>query len=277
MSIGYSLTITPLQLCAFYNAVANDGQRMRPRLVKEILKNGRTYEKIPVEKVGNRIFSNRTKVYMDTLMQAVVNEKGGTAYRIRSNDYRIAGKTGTAYTLFKGSYNSSNSRCTFAGFFPADHPEYTCIVVIDGPRVNSSGGAVSGPVFKTISDRVMARNVSFEIGKGEVPEQLPLMKNGYVKDIELICKELNINLDIKDRGSDWGRTDVGQKGIGLGKITVKEGVVPDVVGMGLRDAVYVMEKAGLRVAVSGAGRVSSQSLVSGRSVPAGGTVYLNLR
>ena len=281
MSIGYSVTITPMQLCAFYNAIANGGQRMKPRLVKEILMNDEVIERFDVEEIGGKMYSSQTKRFMDTLLLAVVEDEGGTARRIKNKSYKIAGKTGTAYISQGKSGYANGARCTFAGFFPADNPKYTCVVVIDNPRVNSSGAGVSAPVFKEISDRavaIMAREIEMDGGDVQEVGTAPKAKNGYVKDLTKVCRELGI--DVSDLSSgEWVKVETSAEGgeLKITDLAIKQNLVPNVVGMGVRDAVYLLESMGMRCVVSGIGRVYSQSVPVGSKIVKGSEVNLRLR
>ena len=281
MSIGYSVTITPMQLCAFYNAIANDGQRVKPRLVTEILRGDNVIESFPVEEIGGKMYGSRTDRYMDSMLLAVVEDKGGTAYRIKNKNYKIAGKTGTAYISQGKAGYGTNARCTFAGYFPADNPKYTCVVVIDNPRVNSSGAGVSAPVFKEIADRavaIMARNVEMEGYVEEVKGVVPTSKNGYAEDLRRVYDEFDIEIqDISNR--EWVSVAQHKENAALEvkDLNLKEGLVPNVVGMGARDAVYLLESLGLRCSLSGSGRVYSQSIRSGAKIVKGGNIHLQLR
>lgn len=281
MSVGYSVTITPMQLCAFYNAIANGGQRVKPRLVKEILFNDEVVESFGVEEIDGKMYSSQTKRFMDTLLLAVVEDEGGTAHRIKNKNYKIAGKTGTAYISQGKSGYANGARCTFAGFFPADNPKYTCVVVIDNPRVNSSGAGVSAPVFKEISDRavsIMARDIEMESVVVEDVSMTPRAKNGYVKDLTIVCNELDIRVaDLSSK--DWVKVERNAETdeLKITDLTIKENLIPNVVGMGVRDAVYLLESLGLRCTVSGVGRVYSQSIPVGSRIVKGNEINLRLR
>jgi len=281
MSIGYSVTLTPMQLCAFYNAIANGGQRMKPRLVKEIHRGEEVLEYIPIEEVGSKMYGAQTREYMDTLLLAVVEDEGGTGRRIKSKNYKIAGKTGTAHISQGRAGYANGKRCTFAGYFPADDPKYTCVVVIDFPRVNRSGAAVSAPGFKEIADRavaIMAREIEMVNNDDMVIATLPATKNGYADDLEKVCNEFDIEINHVSDG-EWVKVAESKEGNALNfeHLTLKEGLVPNVVGMGVRDAVYLIENAGMRCSVSGVGRVYSQSIPSGSRVVKGREVQLRLR
>ena len=155
MSIGYEVKLTPLQVLAFYNAIANNGQRMRPRFVKEIRHRGQLVEQFEPEEVGGRICSRSTLKKLQRILEGVV--ENGTARNIYTDKYRIAGKTGTArIATGKKGYQIRKYRASFVGYFPADHPLYSCIVVIDEPSLSKGyyASSVSSPVFREIADKV---------------------------------------------------------------------------------------------------------------------------
>ena len=243
--------------------------------------NDEVIERFDVEEVGDKMYSSKTKRFMDTLLLSVVEDEGGTARRIRNKSYKIAGKTGTAYISQGRSGYANGARCTFAGFFPADNPKYTCVVVIDNPRVNSSGAGVSAPVFKEISDRavaIMAREIEMESNEEQEVHTTPVAKNGYAKDLTTVCDELDICVtDLSSR--EWVKTERNSKTdeLKMTDLTIKENLIPNVVGMGVRDAVYLMESLGVRCTVTGVGRVFSQSLPVGSKIIKGSEINLRLR
>lgn len=282
MSIGYELKITPLQVLAFYNAIANDGQRMRPRFVKEIRNRGRVIESFEPEEVGGRICSRSTLNKMREMLEGVV--ENGTARNIRTDKYRIAGKTGTARiaTGTKG-YGIRKYRASFVGFFPADAPLYSCIVVIDNPSLSKGfyAAQVSSPVFREIADKVYS--IAYMQYGGQLPEAektLPVSKNGLKGDFRKIFGELDMELDGGEdvAESDWVITASGEgENVMLKPRRINNSVVPNVKGMGLRDALFVLENAGLKVGVVGSGMVQRQSLTPGQDVREGACIQIELR
>ncbi len=286
ISIGYSSQLTPLQLCAFYNGIANGGQRMKPRLVSEIMKDGKVVHRYPTEKVGGKMYGRKTAAYLDTIMLAVVEEEGGTAHRIYTENYRIAGKTGTAYKSQGRAGYGNDAVCSFVGFFPADNPRYTCAVVVEHPKVNSSGGGVSAPIFREIADNVvaiMAHESDFGENVEPIAETPPEVKGGLFKDIALIARRLGITLGKNIGRERWvsvtttEREGEEQQQLTIAPVSLESGVVPDVRGMGLRDAIYLLEREGLHVSVTGSGKVRTQSVNPGEPVVAGRNVHLTLR
>ena len=285
MSFGYELKITPLQVLAFYNALANDGKRMKPRIVKEIRNGSRVVERFEPEVVSSHICSRQTVAYMKQMMEGVV--ENGSAKNLKNAACKIAGKTGTAKVAAgsKGYNSEPKYRASFVGYFPADKPMYSCIVVVDNPSrsVGYYGNVVSGSVFKEIADKIytmaslMGDNDEDEEEKDET---LPISQNGLKSDFLEIYDELGINVteDEAER-ADWVMTSRDKEGTEfvLKARSVDMTLVPNVKGMGLRDALYLLENSGLKVGVSGVGTVSQQSLTPGGKVRRGSYVHIELR
>jgi len=285
MSFGYELKITPLQVLAFYNALANDGKRMKPRIVKEIRNGSRVVERFEPEVVSSHICSRQTVAYMKQMMEGVV--ENGSAKNLKNAACKIAGKTGTAKVAAgaKGYNSEPKYRASFVGYFPADKPMYSCIVVVDNPSrsVGYYGNVVSGSVFKEIADKIytmaslMGDNNEDEEKKDET---LPISQNGLKSDFLEIYDELGINVteDEAER-ADWVMTSRDKEGTEfvLKARSVDMTLVPNVKGMGLRDALYLLENSGLKVGVSGVGTVGQQSLTPGRKVRRGSYVHIELR
>ncbi len=282
MSIGYELKLTPLQILAFYNAIANDGQRMRPRIVKEIRNRGEVVERFEPEEVGGRICSRSTLKKIRKMLEGVV--ENGTAKSIHTDKYRIAGKTGTA-RIATGTtgYKVRKYRASFVGFFPADKPLFSCIVAVDNPSLSKGfyANQVSGPVFREIADKVYSiAYMQYGEIQPDAEKSIPVSKNGFKKDFFTIFDELEDELDgVADvKGTDWVITasDAGEN-MRLKPRRINNSVVPNVKGMGLRDALYVLENAGLSVGVFGSGMVQTQSLSPGRDVKEGTYIRIDLR
>lgn len=281
MAFGYELKLTPLQILAFYNAIANDGQRMRPRLVKEIRNRGEVLASFDTEEVGGRICSRRSLAGIRKMLEGVV--ENGTGKNIYTTNYRIAGKTGTARiasTTGKG-YIPNSYRASFVGYFPADKPLYSCIVVIDNPRNGYYATTVSAPVFREIADKVYSMAyVYYGEPEYETDKSLPICKNGLKKDFKVIFDELDIDIDgLGDVDeTDWVVTASNEgESIVVKPRVINFTTVPNVKGMGLRDALFVLENSGLKVGVVGAGMVQKQSLHPGYEVPRGSYIHIELR
>lgn len=279
MAFGYELKMTPLQILAFYNAIANDGQRMRPRLVKEIRNHGEIIETFEPQEVGSKICSRRTLGYIRDMLESVVEH--GTAKNIYTTKYRIAGKTGTARIARNGKYVLGAYRASFVGYFPADQPLYSCIVVIDNPRNGYYATTVSAPVFREIADKVYSMAyVQYGVPEYETDFSLPVSKNGLKKDFKKIFGELDIEVEGWEdaENTDWVMTASNEGECMVVKPRrINFTTVPNVKGMGLRDALYLLENTGLKVEVAGAGMVMEQSLRAGDEVARGTYIRITLR
>ncbi len=286
MSIGYELTTTPLQLLAFYNAVANDGVYVKPYLIREIQQYGVTLKKFPVTEVKGRIASKKAINQAQELLECVVDSSWGTAYAARSDVFRFAGKTGTAqlnYQRLKEKTKVGGYQASFAGYFPADNPVYSCIVLISKPKeAGIYGGAVALPVFKEIAEKAIATRLELYpvLNTGDAvafeSKQMPDKDAGYRTDIQYIMSELGLDYYNKADG-DWAVLRSAEPdSLKLMKRSVEEKKVPNVIGMGLRDALFLLENKGLRVQFSGGyGKVVTQSITPGTRVN-GQVVYLRL-
>jgi cell division protein FtsI (penicillin-binding protein 3) len=264
MSHGYEVQLTPLQILTFYNAVANDGKMMRPLFVSAIMRNGSVIKSYDPEVIINSIASRSTIRKAKKMMEGVV--ENGTATNLKNPNYKIAGKTGTAQIAKeKYGYRSGNRvsySASFVGYFPAENPLYSCIVVVNSPSNGVYfGNVVAGTVFKEISDKVYATRF-FRIYNPETKDNIkpsaPDAGNGYRADINEVLK----NLDIRYRRTaddDWVVTRESGDTVSLSGLKMQPGLVPDVRGMSMRDAVYLLENNGLRVKISGKGKVLRQS------------------
>ena len=264
MSYGYEVQLTPLQVLAFYNAVANDGKMMRPLFVTAVMRNGRIIKSYDPEVIINSIASRPTIRKAKKMMEGVVER--GTATNLRNSNYKIAGKTGTAQ-IAKNKYGYKTNakisyQASFVGYFPAESPLYSCIVVVNSPSNGVYfGNVVAGTVFKEISDKVYATRFFRDFKpdkKDEIKPSAPDAGNGYRADINEVLK----NLDVRYRRTsddDWVATRESGDTVSLAGIKIQEGLVPDVRGMSLRDAIFLLENTGLRVKINGKGKVLRQS------------------
>ena len=281
MSHGYEVQLTPLQILTFYNAVANDGRMMRPRFVTEIRRNGNLLKSFEPEVRINSIASRSTIRKVKKMMEGVVEH--GTATNLKDADYKIAGKTGTAQiakerfgyrTGTKVSYQAS-----FCGYFPAENPIYSCIVVVNAPsNAVYYGNLVAGPVFKEISDKVYSTRFFKELRTANKEEKTPAAPdagNGYRDDINSVFRNLGIKYK-RTSDNDWVATKESGDTIRLVGIIPQQGQVPDVRGMTLRDAMFLLENSGLKVKFNGKGKVRKQSPEHGAKIYEGSVVSLDL-
>jgi cell division protein FtsI (penicillin-binding protein 3) len=281
MSHGYEVELTPLQILAFYNAVANDGKMMRPLFVTEIMRNGSVIKSYEPEVIINSIASRSTIRKAKKMMEGVVER--GTATNLRNPNYKIAGKTGTAqiarnkYGYKTGSAVSYSA--SFVGYFPAENPLYSCIVVVNSPSNGVYfGNVVAGTVFKEISDKVYATRFFRDFKpekKEDIKPSAPEAGNGYRADINEVLKNLDVNYR-RTSDEDWVATRESGDTISLTGIKMQPGLVPDVRGMSLRDAIYILENKGLRVQISGKGKVLRQSPEHGAKYYEGTVVSLEM-
>lgn len=282
MSIGYEVQMTPLQALTLYNAVANNGKAMKPMFVKGYYKHGKLVERFSPQVLNPSIASEQTITQAKTLLEGVVER--GTGRNIRNEKYSIAGKTGTAQVA-KGAegYKSGGVeyQASFAGYFPADNPKYSCIVVVSAPSNNVYyGNVVAGSVFKNIADRVYAANFGFmeqpifdeNIAQGVYPYS----KGGPKNELIQIMKTLDFPMMRQGEIHEWISTLAVDTGVIFRPKNIVDGIMPSVRGMGAKDAISVLENIGLNVHITGLGSVSQQSLAEGQTYKKGSTVFLTL-
>ena len=262
MSIGYETQIAPINTVTFYNAIANNGKMMRPRFVKKIVKNGETIMEFEPEVIKERIAKPKTIKTMQTILEHVVSQ--GLGRKAGSQLFKVAGKTGTAQVADQyGGYHSGITRywLSFAGYFPADNPRYTCIVCIKKSGLPASGGGMSGVVFHHIAEGVMARHLKLSVADAhdEHSVVIPDVKAGDPNAANLILSSLGVD-----------------KRVPYTKEKYRENITPDVTGMGAKDAVYQLESRGLKVKLHGRGKVKSQSYPAGKEIMKGSECVLTL-
>ncbi|MFM1874990.1 MAG: hypothetical protein RL266_727 [Bacteroidota bacterium] len=280
MSIGYEVLQTPLQILAFYNAIANDGVMVKPKMVNAIKKHGKIEREFPTTILNDKMCSMETIRKVKTLMEGVVEH--GTASNLKHANYKIAGKTGTAQIAKGGSYHREKSyQASFVGYFPADKPRYTCIVVVDSPTSSVYyGNLVAGPIFKEISDKVYSTQVKMleevetdtAMGKHLLPFAKATDKNGLTKALH----ELGIQAAVKDPDAQWAEAAQLGDTIELRARDVIETLVPRVVGMGAMDALFLLENHGLKVKMIGSGVVRQQSIIPGTRALEGREIIIRL-
>lgn len=286
ISYGYETRIPGMYMLNFYNAIANDGKLMRPYIVDRVVKDGKTvYEREP-EVINSSICKSSTLKAIRHALEGVVehgtaetkwNSNGVYREGAKSKKIKIAGKTGTAQRYANGSYIGNGHYVSFAGYFPADDPQYTCIVVIDarpgGNFGRPGGGFMAGPVFRNFAEQVYARSITRKL-KTVIPDSTNVAKHGALP---------------KAKRGPQGATNEVIDGLGLSKQSdmlgfqevdlgnTKPGRVPDVHGMGAADAVYMLESIGLRVNVLGKGAVVSQNIPAGSTISRGQTISITLK
>jgi cell division protein FtsI (penicillin-binding protein 3) len=295
MSIGYETMITPLQTLTFYSAIANNGKMMRPMFVKEVRKHGKTVKTFEPEIINASVCSQSTIDKAKKMMEGVV--ENGTAKSLKRADYKVAGKTGTAQIAKGGNYKKGGVSylASFVGYFPADNPKYSCIVVVSAPTGDAYyGGAVAGPVFKDVADKVYS--TSLEIHKEinatqpRFAKRAPVVKGGTKEDVELVLKTLKVPMKLKNANADWVAGSANDSILvhldakNVEKV-LERGLVPDLTGISAQDALYLLENKGMRVKIIGSnkdkpydwkGAVVKQSIEAGTAYTKGTQIILEL-
>ncbi len=279
MSIGYETQIPPLNILTFYNAIANDGVMVRPKFVKAAVKDGQIIQEYPTEVIREKIASESTLEKIRTILEKVVSQ--GLAKPAGSKQFAVAGKTGTAQISQGAAGYTAGGRkylVSFCGYFPADAPKYSLIVSIQKPGLPASGGLMAGSVFSKIAERVFAKNLSYELKNAidSTTVVIPDVKSGDLAETSYVLSKLNVPTEGKTSKTSWGRVEEDSVGVKLEQQSLKTGIMPNVVGMGAKDAVYLLEKAGLKVNIAGVGKVTRQSIPSGNKYLKGQTVALQL-
>ena len=268
MSIGYSLRLTPLHILTFYNAIANNGVMVSPLFTTQILKDGKKVSEHSKKIINPAICSKSSIVQIMPYLIDVVEK--GTAKSIRTRKYKIAGKTGTTLLAYgeKSEDNIKQYQTSFVGFFPAENPKYSCMVVVNNPKENGFyGGNVSAPVFKEISDKVFAADISIHnsILIAEQTKDTPNLTQGKTEDMSKLLD--NLSLEYEKTKSNWMVPSYSSKKISLERRSIEkdfaEGLMPNLFGMNLLDAVYLLENAGLKVEIKGKGHIVNQSIKKG--------------
>ena len=261
MSFGYETQIAPINTVAFYNAIANKGKMMRPRFVKQIMRDGQVVKDCPPVVLREQIAKPEVVEKMRVILKNVVGR--GTGKPANPHTFLVAGKTGTAQVSGKDvSYHGSTRQhwLSFCGFFPADNPRYTCIVCVKS-HTGGGGGIVSGTVFRKIAEGIVAKDLrkEYKLEPDSTMSVYPIVKNGNKQAADYVLTQLSLE-----------RSD-------MPDLSVAKGTVPNVVGMGASDAVFALEKLGIKVRLSGTGEVASQSIPAGKTLEKHMTCELHLK
>lgn len=279
MAYGYEMQLTPLKMLSFYNAIANNGKYIAPIFVKEIKRLGNTVEQFHARVINEKICSDETLGKIQAMLEGVITEGTGKTI-IKSPFYRVAGKSGTAQVADgnKGYKAKRQYQASFCGYFPADNPKYSLIVVINDPRNGYYGAQVSGPVFREVADRVYASDVNmYDALKDQKLTgniKMPSAKAGEKKATQRVYKAFGIKT-LFAANAYYVTVDT-NRGVVNPEIKIVEGSVPDVGGMGLKDALYVLGNSGLRPIVRGSGKVMKQSIMPGTRVGKAYPIVLEL-
>ncbi|MEY4336625.1 MAG: hypothetical protein RLZZ45_1544 [Bacteroidota bacterium] len=279
MSFGYNISVSPLQTLMVYNAVANGGKMMKPYLVNAIMKDGQLLQAFNPVVIEDSICSKKTLQQLRTCLEGVVIN--GTAKSLRSSYYTLAGKTGTAQVANgnKG-YGDHIYQSSFAGYFPADQPKYSCIVVIKNKPFAAKyyGAQIAGPVFKAIADKLFTVDpvLYANYKHTRYADSSKTTWRGTDADFRLIAKGVNLNLTDSGKVKEYATMAVSQQAYVARDLGVNKNAMPDLIGFGLKDALGLLEKQQLQVIATGKGKVTAQSILPGTMIQKGQTIYLTL-
>jgi cell division protein FtsI (penicillin-binding protein 3) len=249
------------------------------------MKDGKVVAEFPPEKVmERRIAKPQTIKTMQTILEHVVSQ--GLGRKAGSRMFKVAGKTGTAQIAEGGGYKTGVVKywLSFAGYFPANNPRYSCIVCLKKSGLPASGGGMSGVVFHHISEGVMARSLKLDVKDAHDSTSIiiPDVKNGNILDADYVLRHLGIKTNQSWSGSYangnpiWGKAERQNGLVALQKTPIEKGITPNVIGMGAKDAVYLLESLGMKVRLHGRGKVKSQSYPAGRQITPGSECMLSL-
>jgi cell division protein FtsI (penicillin-binding protein 3) len=283
MAHGYEELITPLHMLMVYNAVANNGVMMKPYLVNSITERGFKVKTFEPKVLVKQICSPETLGKLKSCLLEVVESEHGTAHRLKSEVYSFAGKTGTAVTaLDNKGYNKANKiyQSSFIGYFPADKPRYSIAVVIQNGSESrlAYGGVVSAPVFKEVADRIYAYDIK-DHNRFNTPimyDSINYSYHGFKTDIASLLNIFKFNTIDSTTGGKWRTLSVYNDNSIIRSTSSPKNNIPDVVGMGLKDAIYILENKGLKVSTKGKGKVIYQSLAANSIVNKGQVIALQL-
>lgn len=277
MAYGYGFEVSPLHTLTLYNAVANDGKMIKPIFVTAISQADKPTQEFETEVLNSKICSTKTLKQLRILLEGVVDH--GTAKNLKNKDYLIAGKTGTAQILKAGRYEKKYIT-SFVGYFPAQAPKYSAIVLIKNPKgVYQYGNSVAGPVFKEIADNIYSRDINLHLAmdakKVLEPGVFPTIRAGKQDELTMLSNEFGVS-NHSATDEEWIKAAKNGNAVVWKKNVIVRDHVPDVTGMTFRDAIYLLEKSGLRVSYEGKGRVTGQSLTPGSRISKGSRIYLRL-
>ena len=287
MSIGYETQVPPISTLTFYNAIANNGKMMKPRFVKMKIKDGIKVTEYPPVVLRQQICKPSTLAKVQDMLLRVVNDGTGKK-KVKSDSFAIAGKSDTAQiSKGQGGYKIGTTHylISFVGYFPADAPRYSCIVCMQKAGLPASGGTMSGLVLHNIAEGIMAHNISMDISSvcDDMENRRPLSLDGNLEASRTVLSHLGFltSREWADSGNSspfWGVVGMTKNEYTLSqRQQTPDNKVPDVKGMGARDAVYQMERRGLHTRVEGRGKVVAQSLAPGDNVNKGATCLLTLQ
>lgn len=277
---GYELQITPLHTLMFYNAIANNGVMVQPHVVDRIKEYNTTIDSVATVVINPQVCSRKTIQQLQQILKGVVAE--GTATNLKTDYLQVAGKTGTAviaqgktgyYKAGKKSYQAS-----FCGYFPVEHPQYSMIVVVNSPSQNGYyGNVVAGSIFKEVADKVYSLSPDMHqlVNRATAQVSIPEISQGNAFDMEDVLEFLGIKTNTVN--TEWANFSVNGNRAQLAEEEFHDNLVPDVMGMGLKDALFLLEDLGLNVQVSGRGNVVHQSIAAGEKLLKGSQIHIELK
>jgi cell division protein FtsI (penicillin-binding protein 3) len=271
---GYELTLTPMHTLQFYNAIANNGVMVKPTLIEKIREYNQTVDSAAPVILNPKLLSAKTVKQLKEILEGVV--ENGTATNLKTTYLKIAGKTGTAVINNHGYNGIKKYQASFVGYFPANDPQYTMIVVINSPAKGSYyGNEAAGRVFREVADKVYSLSLDMHpIVNSAVSENIaPVITSGAKDDVTRLMKLFGVN--VPDQNDDWIKIS-GSDNKNYTANEIKADIVPDVVGMGLKDALYLLESRGLRVDFTGRGNVKGQSIDAGTKISKGQKITIQL-
>ncbi len=276
MSFGYESRVPPIYILMFYNGIANGGKMIKPFIAKTLLKDGKVVQKYQAEVVSEKMCKDTTLAQIQDMLVGVI--ENGTAKVVKSDHFSIAGKTGTAQIASGGGYGGYY--VSFCGYFPVEDPKYTIFVGIRKPQGVPSGGGQAGMVFKNIAEQTFVKRTELKPDEAKIDstlQKMPAIKNGNWENSHAVLSMLNFKTGRTDTASDWMSVKLDSAAYQPKALAMKGSGVPDVLGMGARDAVYLLEKSGLRVNLTGSGKVVSQSFAPESKLVRGTTISITLR
>ena len=294
MSIGYETQVPPISTLTLYNAIANNGRMVKPRFVTRVEKDGVMVKDYPVEVIKEKICSDYALGTIQDILYKVVDV--GLGKTAGSKAFHVSGKTGTAQKAHNGSYKSGGTDylLSFCGYFPSGKdkegnpvkPKYSCIVCIQKSGLPASGGLMSGQVFHDIAEGIMAQNIFYDVKSSKDASSVFVadVKNGNLSAADYVLSRIGMPSEggwsgsYADGNPIWGKTIKQGKSVKLEKKELSaSNIMPDVLGMGARDAVFILESRGLKVTLTGRGKVKGQSISAGERIKKGDRVTLEMR
>jgi len=278
---GYEQMFTPIQILTFYNTVANGGYRAKPYLIEKIVENGKVIKTFGPEISSKPIAKEKAILQVQELLRSVIEHPKGTGHAIQSAYFSLAGKSGTAKIrdASSGTYSNAN-QAMFAGFFPAEKPRYSCVVMIYNPKgIYRTGGGLAAPVFKEIAEKALATDVHISPTYKELPiEKQPVLAQtkGETQQLKTLLSRYGYSIDVGDEIS-YIDVEVKHSGVRLKPTVGAEAVVPDLSGMNFDDALFLLENMGLVIQYNGFGKVVSQSLAPGTRVKKGDPIQITMK